>query len=255
MSHVDPEILALLALGDGAGTGHDLDHLGLCPDCRGELLRLRRVADVAVGIGLDADFRMQAPPDHLWDRVAAELDLEGTAALRPGTDPAATDGQPDATGARARRPRRARWRRPVVAAVVAGLILGAGSAVAAEQLATRPAATAVLGQTTLRALPQFPQWRGASATAVLRQGPLGRTLAVTLHAGAAPGFFEVWLLGRDGVKMISLGDLDSARGGQFTLPPGANLSFYSRIDISLQQFDGSTLHSRISVVRGALPAG
>jgi Anti-sigma-K factor rskA len=255
MSHVDPELLALLALGDGAGTADDRDHLGLCPACREELLRLRRVVDVAVAVGLDTDFRMQAPPDHLWDRVAAELDLEGTAALPLGADPAGSDVQPEAIGASARRPRRVRWRRPVIAAVAAGVILGAGSAVAAEQLATRPAVTTVLGQTTLRALPQFPQWRDASATAVLRQGPLGRTLAITLHAGEAPGFFEVWLLGRDGVKMISLGDLDSARGGQFALPPGANLSFYSRIDISLQPFDGSPLHSRISVVRGALPAG
>jgi hypothetical protein len=53
--------------------------------------------------------------------------------------------------------------------------------------------------------------------------------------------------------MISLGDLDGARAGVFAMPPGVDLGFYSRIDVSLQPFNGSTLHSSVSVVRGALP--
>jgi hypothetical protein len=54
--------------------------------------------------------------------------------------------------------------------------------------------------------------------------------------------------------MISLGDLNRRHTGEFTVPPGTDLHNYSRIDVSLQPFNGSTAHSRISVVRGALPS-
>ena len=53
--------------------------------------------------------------------------------------------------------------------------------------------------------------------------------------------------------MISLGDLNADHTGTFTVPPGVDLRDYSRIDISLQPFNGSTVHSKTSVVRGSLP--
>ena len=79
-------------------------------------------------------------------------------------------------------------------------------------------------------------------------------MVVTLHAPQRSGFYEVWLLARNGVSMISLGDLNADQTGTFTLPPGVDLRNYSRIDVSLQLFNGSTLHSKTSVVRGSLPA-
>jgi anti-sigma-K factor RskA len=78
-------------------------------------------------------------------------------------------------------------------------------------------------------------------------------LSVTLRAPSRPGFYEVWLLARDGVKMISLGDLNRDHTGLLAMPPGVDLAGNSRIDISLQPFNGSLLHSRDSVVRGWLP--
>jgi anti-sigma-K factor RskA len=54
--------------------------------------------------------------------------------------------------------------------------------------------------------------------------------------------------------MISLGDLNASHTGTFIIPPGTNLRNYSRIDVSLQPFDGSTQHSKTSVVRGSLSA-
>jgi anti-sigma-K factor RskA len=78
-------------------------------------------------------------------------------------------------------------------------------------------------------------------------------MAVTLHAPRAPGFYEVWLLARNGVSMISLGELNASQTGTFIIPPGTDLRNYSRIDISLQPFNGSTQHSKTSVVRGSLP--
>ena len=60
-------------------------------------------------------------------------------------------------------------------------------------------------------------------------------------------------LARDGVSMISLGELNASQTGIFIIPPGTDLRNYSRIDISLQPFNGSTAHSKTSVVRGSLP--
>ena len=87
----------------------------------------------------------------------------------------------------------------------------------------------------------------------MAQGPHGQQLTVSLRAPRKPGFYEVWLLARNGTSMISLGDLGPGHAGKFTMPPGVDLANYSRIDVSLQPFNGSTLHSRTSVVRGSLP--
>ncbi len=112
----------------------------------------------------------------------------------------------------------------------------------------------MVAQIALSPLPQFPQWQGAAGTAVMRATAGQQLMAVTLHAPRQPGFYEVWLLARDGVSMISLGDLNAGHTGTFIVPPGTDLHDYSRIDISLQPFDGSTQHSKTSVVRGSLPA-
>ena len=141
----------------------------------------------------------------------------------------------------------------LAAAAAAGIVIGAGAAVGIARLVSAPVpAAAAIAQIRLRPLAQFPQWRDASGTAIMRQASAARVLDVTLSAPPKPGFYEVWLLGLDGVSMISLGDLSSGHGS-FTVPPGTDLGFYSRIDVSLQPFDGSTVHSKTSVVRGSLP--
>jgi hypothetical protein len=139
-----------------------------------------------------------------------------------------------------------------LAGALAGLVIGIGGAAGIHQLA-RPAPATVVAKIRLRPLAQFPQWRGASGTAVMAAGPAGRQVTVSLTAPRRAGFYEVWLLARNGVSMISLGDLDAGHAGTFDMPPGVDLRNYSRIDISLQPFDGSTQHAAASVVRGSLP--
>ena len=112
----------------------------------------------------------------------------------------------------------------------------------------------MIAQVALRPLPQFPQWSGASGTATMESTAAGRVIDVTIRAPRRTGFYEVWLLARNGVSMISLGDLNASHTGSFTVPTGTDLQNYSRIDVSLQPFDGSTLHARTSVVRGSLPS-
>lgn len=239
MTHVDPEILALLAVDGGAGAEPEREHVAQCAECQAELASLAEVVARARRANLDPEFTLTQPPPEVWARITSEL--------------AAPQQTAPAPAGPARRP----WWRTPVAVALAGLLIGGGAAIAAEQLARhQPAASTVVASVTLHPLPQFPQWRAASGTAELQQTSAGRKLTVRLDASklsAGQGFFEVWLLGQDGVKMISLGDLDSGRTGQFTLPPGVDLAYYSRIDISLQPFDGSTLHSKVSVVRGSFP--
>jgi Anti-sigma-K factor rskA len=281
MSHLDPELAALIALGEDAG---DREHLAGCAQCRAQVDQLAAVVTIARDEGA---LSLAQPPPELWDRIAAAVGLEaggldgtqlaaaGAGQLaagpadraaadrgasgpeRTGRDGRAARNGPGPAGGPGRAGRSAPWwpRRPLAAGLagaLAGLVIGIGGAAGIHQL-TRPAPATVVATIPLRPLAQFPQWQGASGTAVMASGPAGRHITVSLTAPRRPGFYEVWLLARNGVSMISLGDLDASHAGRFDMPPGVDLANYSRIDISLQPFDGSTLHAKTSVVRGSLP--
>ena len=78
-------------------------------------------------------------------------------------------------------------------------------------------------------------------------------MVVTLHAPGSLASTRSGCWPATQVSMISLGDLNAGHTGTFVIPPGTDLHNYSRIDISLQPFDGSTRRSKTSVVRGSLP--
>ena len=247
MSHTDPTILALRALGEKAGTAADDAHAETCVQCRAEQARLAEIVAVARAEG---PAQLETPPPQVWDRIAATV-ADGAPAgpvvpLVP-VPPAAANGT---------RIRRTVRRRPLVTALAglaAGLIIGIGGTIGVAQLTSAPA-TRVVAQVQLSPLPQFPQWHGSSGTAVMRSSASQQVITVTLDAPPRPGFYEVWLLARNGVSMISLGELNADHTGTFTIPPGTDLRNYSRIDVSLQPFNGVTVHARTSVVRGSLPA-
>ena len=283
MSHTDPMIMALRALGETAGTPQDEEHTQTCADCRHELAQLTEIVDLARHTRPGED--LEQPPPAVWDRIAAVVGPTANGAVSPAADspvpptvtgtaassavtqretPGASNGHRGTapgsvkgTGAPARRGVRAGGRRgrlvTALAGAAAGLIIGIGGTAGIVQL-TRAPATRVVAQIELSPLPAFPQWQDATGTAVMRATASQQVMVVTLHAPQRPGFYEVWLLARNGVSMISLGDLNSDHTGTFTIPPGVDLRNYSRIDVSLQPFNGSTLHSKTSVVRGSLPA-
>ena len=93
-----------------------------------------------------------------------------------------------------------------LAGLAAGLIIGIGGTAGVVQLAKAPAARLV-AQVELLPLPASRQFGDATGTAVMRATARQQLMVVTLHAPQAPGFYEVWLLARDGVSMISLGEL------------------------------------------------
>ncbi len=261
MPHIDPADLALLALGEAA-SDELATHLARCPDCRAEMRQLTAVVTAARG-GAGSG-QLEPPPPGVWARVAAAAGVDPEPApsfapddlIGPGLAAASAEPVPPVSAGAPRSARAGWWRRrpltPVLASLLAGVIIGVGGAVAIRQLTAGPSAH-VVATIPLRPLPQFPQWRMAHGTAQMAEGPHGRQLSVTLSAPHRPGFYEVWLLARNGVSMISLGDLGPGHTGIFSMPPGVDLRNYSRIDVSLQAFNGSPLHSRTSVVRGTLP--
>jgi Anti-sigma-K factor rskA len=264
VSHTDPAILALRAFGETAGTAGDDAHAAACARCRDELARLSGLVALARQGG--AGENLETPPPEVWQRVAAavgdgtasplEAPRPGSFAARPAAGAGQVTGYAERIGRHARQGVRAGWRHgrlaSVLAGLAAGLVIGIAGTAGLVELNRAPPAR-VIARVELRPLPEFPQWRGASGTAVV-QATVGQpVIAVTLTAPLRPGFYEVWLLARNGVSMISLGDLNASHTGMFTVPADTDLRNYSRIDVSLQPFNGSTVHSRTSVVRGSLP--
>jgi hypothetical protein len=269
VSHTDPEILALRALGEMADAAWNDEHTQTCARCRAELTRLTKVVGLARAGGPPEP--LEVPPPAVWNQIAAEV-ATGTApsqeppvpgrgnprqvngaARVPSRDPRAASGEDRPVSEPPSGPRRAGRRGRLVTALAAGLIIGIGGTAGVVQL-TRAPATRVVAHIELAPLPQFPQWQGTSGMVVMRADAGQQVIAVTLNAPRRPGFYEVWLLARNGVSMISLGDLNAGHTGTFTIPPGTDLRDYSRIDVSLQPFNGSTVHVKTSVVRGSLPS-
>jgi hypothetical protein len=253
VSHADPVTLALQALGGSAGGPPGDDHVRTCPQCRVELARLTQVVEVARQAG---PARLDQPPPQVWDRIAAAV----TTSEAANPEAPVSNGQAASAPSRdarpqPRHPRQPRGRRrPIrtLATLAAGLVIGIGATLGIVNLTSSPSPR-VIAQIELNPLPQFPQWQGAAGTAVMQATASQPVISVSLRAPERPGFYEVWLLARNGVSMISLGDLNASHTGTFTVPPGTDLRNYSRIDVSLQPFNGSTVHTKDSVVRGTLP--
>ena len=245
MPHLEPELIALLALGEPA----DADaraHLDQCPACAAELEALSTtvVRARAAGPGLA---ELVEPPVRVWDAIAAELDLP--AHVRPG----AASPNVGTQGAREPSERRAGRRRVapgwLAAAAAAGIVVGG---IGVGWWDTRTPAPTVIEQAALDAL---PDWPGASGTAVVERAADGtRELVVTLNgAGTNSGFHEVWLIDTEVSRLISLGMLHGDHG-VFPLPDDLDLAAYPVVDISEEPFDGNPGHSGDSIVRGVLQA-
>jgi hypothetical protein len=106
VSHIDPEVLALIALGEEAEGPDARAHLARCPHCAHELRALVSVVTVAQQAGDSG--ALESPPPALWSRVAAHPDVRAgqgptmAGGHEPGPEPC---GAADLPGA-ARPPRR-----------------------------------------------------------------------------------------------------------------------------------------------------
>ena len=86
MSHTDPEVLALRALGETAGAHADDAHLAGCAHCQAELDKFAEV--VAIARRDQGADKLLSPPTQVWARITQELGPEISVAVQPeGTPP------------------------------------------------------------------------------------------------------------------------------------------------------------------------
>ena len=272
-AHSDPDILAMMAMGEPDIPLADELHVQECPECLEELNSLVRVTTLARS-GSPLEHPLHAPGPAVWGSISRTLSLatdvmpapfETTGAVAPG----AVAPVPVAPGAAAHpvplalpvasrssgRGHRARRRRrfilPLLASalavvVVTGTILVATNAFAPKTVAPKPT---ILAEARLNAL---PGWSGSFGEAVIEKTGSQRQVVVTVtESRNAPGYREVWLISSDLKKLISVGVL-AGTAGSFTIPNDVNLANYPIVDVSSELPDGNPAHSGDSIVRGTL---
>jgi anti-sigma-K factor RskA len=246
--HVDPDDLALLAVGEHLDAENE-QHVASCAECSHELAELRAVVGLARTV--TAADTPHAPPSPVWDRVVAELavDLDSAADHPPAADRAATVTDlprgPD---------RRPSW--PwMAAAAVAGIVLGAAATAVVLAGSDDDGSDGTGGSVVASAdLVALPERSGAGAAEVVGSGA-SRKLEVDVSGlTRGDGFYEVWLLGPDAKTLVSVGLLDTSKGTKATFPLPADLDVakFPVVDISLEPVDGDPSHSGDSIVRGTL---
>ncbi|MBM7801483.1 hypothetical protein JOE58_000734 [Curtobacterium luteum] len=280
---MDDETLAMLAVTDVVADDEVAAHLVACARCRAEVADLQRVAAVTRSA---ADVDLVAPPERVWDRIAATVRVEqagdglearvdpappvqpdarpgstpdvGSPAqpvvspTRPGVAAVRPSGRRDRPGTATRR-RRRRTIAGVVAAGVGALALLVGVGVVTGVVPGPGSGETVVARATLDAL---PDWGGARGTAELERDRDGRlTLVVDVSgdrdASDTGTLREVWMMQSDLKGLVSVGFLDGDRG-RFTVPADMDLAKYPVVDVSAERDDGNPTHSGDSIVRGDL---
>jgi len=238
VSHLDPEVLSLLALGEPADDPLTGAHLAGCDRCRDELESLRHV--VAAGRAVTDDDVIAAPPARVWAAIAADTGV--SRAPSPASSAPVVELAPR---------RRSRLVAVAAAAAVLGVLAGAAGTLLIGA-ARSGQGTEVVASSSLSpvAVP------GMAGQAVLAQDAVGRTVDVDISgvpdAARTEGFLEVWLLDPRTGRMVALGSLDSRDRGTFVVPPGVDLGQFDTVDVSLEPFDGDPGHSTNSMLRARL---
>ena len=259
MPHIDPERLALFALGEPVATPEESDHLTDCATCVDDLAALRHVAvtgRASIDIG-----ELETPPDSVWARISEELSLGSartgtdagpaapvtTMAPAPAPEPVPVASAPVPAAPAAEAPRRRLATR--IWALAASLVLVAGVGLGVWAVNQRVAQTEV-AEATLSPFPDHPTAEGTAVVEEQADGSLA--VRVALDADAAPDTFrEVWLITADASALVSLGVMEGTEQ-TFAVPDGIDLHDYVLVDVSQEPNDGDEAHSGDSIVRGEL---
>jgi hypothetical protein len=259
MPHIDPERLALFALGEPVATPEESEHLADCAMCVDDLAALRHVA-VAGRASIDVG-ELESPPEAVWTRIVDELAL-GAKAHEPSVvtaerpEPVQAEAVPEPedvpVSLRSSRPdaaparRGGAWR---VWALAASFALVAGVGLGAWAISQQTSLTEVAEAS----LAPFPDHPDAEGTAIVEEQPDGSlAVRVALTADSAPDTFrEVWLIKADASDLVSLGVLEGTEQ-TFAVPAGVDLNDFVLVDVSQEPLDGDETHSGDSIVRGEL---
>ncbi len=263
MPHIDPERLALFALGEPVATPEESEHLADCALCVDDLAALRHVA-VAGRASMDVG-ELESPPEAVWTRIVDELSLgakvhepsvavaerpepeRAESASHPAPEPQSVpatrrSSRPDVAPAR----RGGAWR---VWALAASFALVAGVGLGAWAISQQTSLTEI-AEASLAPFPDHPDAEGTAIVEEQSDGSLAVRVALT--ADAAPDTFrEVWLIKADASDLVSLGVLEGTEQ-TFAVPAGVDLSDFVLVDVSQEPLDGDEAHSGDSIVRGEL---
>jgi Anti-sigma-K factor rskA len=268
--HPSPDVLALLALGETAGTPAERDHVDSCLQCRSEVADLAGAVAAGRSSGGE-DSRLITPPERVWQAVRADLGFGAAGFLGGPADTSAEDAtaprllrpepvegpskgsgrRPDGSIPRDRSARSGPGRRlaALALAAVVALVAGIGLGLGLDRiLGPRPA---VLWTADLQALPAYP---GTSGRAVVEQDAQGnRTLVIEVSSPPrVDGSQEVWLIDREVKQMRSLGYLTPI-SNRFGIPADLDPRQFPVVDVSAEPPDDTdTRHSGSSIVRGTL---
>jgi hypothetical protein len=255
MPHIDPERLALFALGEPVATTEESEHLADCAQCVDDLAALRHAA-VAGRASMDVG-ELETPPEAVWLRISEELSLGRTMTIPPKpappasivSAPAAAAVSPPVAEPAAQHAAPRRRLATRIWALAASFVLVAGVGLGVWAVNQRVAQTEV-AEATLAAFPDHPTAEGTAIVEEQSDGSLA--VRVALNADAAPDTFrEVWLITADASALVSLGVLEGAEQ-TFAVPAGIDLRDYVLVDISQEPEDGDETHSGDSIVRGEL---
>lgn len=238
--HCSDDDVSLAALGEVIGS-HQAQHLRACGRCSARVLELRDVVDTARDAR--ADELLVRPPADLWDRIAAEA--FGGSAVADLEEP---DREASPSGSNVVPLRRGLRRTAAVVATIA-----AASGILVGGFATWVVASRAGGEPALIASAALvrPDSDARMGTATLQRTSDGLALAVTAADLPAPdgGYYEVWMASPDTVTMVAVGTINPGGTAVLPLPSTMDTGAFPVVDISLEQFDGNTGHSSISVAR------
>jgi len=231
--HPDRERLTLVALGEQPVVDALSAHLDQCAQCRSEVTAMRDTVALAREAG---PAPLEAPPDHVWSSIAAELALEA---------------DPPPVPVRPVRPSRRR-RGLVVGALAAAAALVAAVAIAVAGAFTGdPPATEQIASASLSAVAAGPPGATGKVSVVEAGGERRIEVSATMPPAPEQGYYEVWLLDERTDSMIAIGALGENGRGTFTMPAGLDMTGYSVVDVSAERYDGDPAHAS-SVLRGNL---
>lgn len=255
MTHLDDDELILYSFGEDAPDAAQREHLESCSLCSAELSALKRL--VSAGRALD-DAALIQPPDSVWQRIHAELELPAELEPVPHDEAAqpvkaSLDSPREAPsrGISSTSPAQRQHRgspRPVTALLVAAaLVIGLVAGIAGTVLFSRPDDPRLLAEAELQ---PFPDW-DVSGSARLEENDAGVRQIVVDVTEPGEGLTEVWLIDPETSGLVSVGLL-AGESGTFPIPEGVDLSRYTVVDLSREPDDGNPAHSGDSIVRGEL---
>ncbi|MET0819859.1 MAG: anti-sigma factor [Aeromicrobium sp.] len=242
MTHPEADELLVLARDGRASDDRVARHVVGCDRCTDQLRTYGRLVSAAEHVGAAGGDGLTAPPSQVWARIQAEVAPVAPVALTPAL------------------PRRARSRRSaavVLAAAVAGVVMGGiGGYVARGGGGGTPVAGPSPTDATSApvAAGTLDPWDGGTVSGrmAMSRTSSSRSLTITFTSDASgPGYIEAWLLDPLSGEMLGLG-IVPVRGGTVTVPLDADLSRFTTVDVSREPFDGDPGHSAESLARGLL---